>query len=354
MSPNPAAVGRAHPLRDSIAQLSPGYFALVMSTAIVSIGFYTAGVPAIARPLLVVSAVSYAILWVLYIWRAIAHRARTLEDVRNPESAFSYFTAVAGTGVLGVSLVHEGFTGAATALFVLDAALWFVFGYLLPWQVLMRRDGKPILSRTNGTWFVWAVASQSLAVGMTQIRPENEQAADWVGMLAVLSWSVGIVLYAGIALLILLRIILHGITPEQFDPPFWVAMGAMAIAVVAGSDIVAMPPTPMVDAARALIAGTIVVFWCFAAWLIPMLIGAGLWRHGLRRVKLAYEPSLWSMVFPIGMFAMASLVLGRVDGLPAVEVIGQVALYIGLAVWVMVFAGMLRRIAVLCWRAASR
>lgn len=223
--------------------------------------------------------------------------------------------------------------------------LWFVFGYLLPWQVLMTRDGLPILARTNGTWFIWAVASQSLAVAMTVIHPHVTTGRAWVGILAVLSWSVGVALYGGIAVLVLLRIVHFGITPEKFEPPYWVAMGAMAIAVVAGSNIVAMGSTPMVDATRSLIAGTVAVFWSFCLWLLPVLVGAGVWRHLVHKVPLAYVPTLWSIVFPVGMFAVASLNLGRLDELPLVEGIGRVALVVAVVVWATVLVAMLRHVA---------
>lgn len=206
----------------------------------------------------------------------------------------------------------------------------------------MTRDSKPILARTNGTWFIWAVASQSLAIGMAQVQPFFAEGAKWVGLLAVLSWSVGVALYAGVALLVLLRIIHFGITPQEFEPPYWVSMGAMAIAVVAGTNIIDMQSTPMVDATRALIAGTNVIFWSFCVWLIPMLIGAGVWRHLIHKVPLRYVPTLWSIVFPLGMFAVASISLGRADSLPLVESIGGVALVIAGIVWALVFFAMIR------------
>ena len=106
-----------------------------------------------------------------------------------------------------------------------------------------------------------------------------------------MSWSVGTLLYAGIAVLVTLRFIHHGVTPEQFDAPYWVAMGALAISVVAGAAIADMPSTPMIDASRSLVSATVVVFWCFAAWLIPMFAGAGIWRHVVHRVPLRYTPA---------------------------------------------------------------
>lgn len=218
----------------------------------------------------------------------------------------------------------------------------------------MTRDGRPILARTNGTWFIWAVASQSLAIGMAQLETLLPEANRWIGILAVLSWSVGVALYAGVAVLVLLRIIHFGITPQEFEPPFWVAMGALAIAVVAGTNIVGMQSTPMVDSTRAIIAGTVVIFWSFCVWLIPMLVGAGFWRHLGHRVPLTYTPTLWSMVFPLGMFAVASINLGRVDRLPAVEMIGNVMLAVAGVVWLVVFLAMMQRVFTVLWSTVAR
>ena len=139
---------------DALERLSPGYFALVMATGIVSVGLYLVGFEALSTALLWIAAVSYVVLWVLYVWRAISHRQAMLHDLRGPEMAFAYFTVVAGTGVLAVRLLHSGHYRLAVPLVIFAAILWFIFGYLLPWQVFMTRDGKPILSRTNGTWFI--------------------------------------------------------------------------------------------------------------------------------------------------------------------------------------------------------
>jgi tellurite resistance protein TehA-like permease len=119
-------------------------------------------------------------------------------------------------------------------------------------------------------------------------------------------------------------------------------MGAVAITVVAGARIVEMESAPMVDATRGLIAGLSVVFWAFATWLIPVLVAAGVWRHWVRKVPLRYEPTLWSMIFPLGMYAVAGIYLGRADRLPIVEWIGSSWLWVALGAWAIVFTAMLR------------
>lgn len=334
------------PMQVAIRNLSPGYFALVMGTGIISVGLYYVGIAELSIVLMFIAAAAYVTLWVLNVWRAIAFPEAMRADLKNPEVAFTFFTVVAGTSVLAVCLTQHGYGSIAVPLFVLAAVLWFVFGYILPWQVLMTRDGKPILARTNGTWFIWAVASQSLAVGMAQLQSHVSTGLEWIGILAVLSWSVGLALYVGSAVLVVLRIVHFGITPQEFEPPYWVSMGALAIAVVAGAGIVNMEQAPMVDATRTLISGTVVIFWAVCVWLIPMLLGAGFWRHVIHRVPFVYKPTLWSMVFPMGMFAAASISMGRADYLPIVENIGYWALGGAALAWVCVFIGMLWHI----WR----
>lgn len=337
----PAPPSLAERADAALAGLSPGYFALVMATGIVSVALRAIGAGGAALALLVLAAAAAGILVLLYVLRGVRHPARMWADARDPETAFGYFTVVAAAGVLAVGLQQVGQEAASAVLLGVGAALWLVLGYVLPWQVLMARDGLPILARTNGSWFIWSVASQSLAVGLSGLEPATAGLADLLGLLTVLSWSVGTILYVGIAVLVILRVVHHGITPAQFQPTYWVAMGALAIAVVAGTGIYDMAPVPMVEAARGLIGGSVVIFWCFALWQIPLLLGAGVWRHLGRGVPLRYQPALWSMVFPVGMFAVASLRLGRAEQLPLVETIGRAVLLGAVGAWCAVGAGLL-------------
>jgi tellurite resistance protein TehA-like permease len=56
---------------------------------------------------------------------------------------------------------------------------------------------------------------------------------------------------------------------------------------------------------------------------------------------LAYEATLWSIVFPLGMYAVAGIYLGRADSLPIVEAVGRGwLLAVALPVWTIVFLAM--------------
>jgi tellurite resistance protein TehA-like permease len=147
-------------------------------------------------------------------------------------------------------------------------------------------------------------------------------------------------LYGAAAVLVSLRLMLYQLTPEDLNPSYWVAMGAIAITVLAASRIVEMADAPMVRATRGLIAGLAVVFWSFATWLIPVLAAAGWWRHVSRRVPLRYDATLWSIIFPLGMYAVAGIYLGDADTLPLVSLIGSVELWVAFAAFAAVFVAM--------------
>src|SRR5690606_28510313 len=105
--------------------------------------------------------------------------------------------------------------------------------------------------------------------------------------------------------------------------------------------IVEMVDAPMVSATRGLIGGLSVVFWAFATWLIPALVAAGWWRHRTHRVPLTYEATLWSIVFPLGMYAVAGIYLGQANQLPLVGAIGSVELWVAFAAWAVTLVAML-------------
>ncbi len=322
------------------ARLSPGYFALVMATGILAIGAGQRGWEGLSLALLVLTAVEYAILCALTVWRLLAFRPQVAADFHDSRKAFLFFTFVAGTDVLATGLAGEGWFTAAAVLLAVAATSWLVLGYTVPWVAVLARVERPVVAEANGTWFIWVVASQSVAVAAATLEPHYDSARHALSIVAVMSWSVGVVLYVASAVFVSLRLMLYPLKPEDLDPPYWVSMGAVAITVVAGARIVEMESAPMVDSVRGLVAGLVVVFWCFATWLIPALAAVGVWRHLIRRVPFGYEPTWWSIVFPLGMYAVAGIYLGRANDLPIVEWIGEAWMWVALAAWVIAFSAM--------------
>lgn len=329
----------------AVQGLTPGYFALVMASGILSVGLRLEGYHSLSVSLLVICAGAFVSLIALNVWRLVRYRDAVAADFTDPRRAFGFFTFVAGTNVLGVRLGMQGWYEATAALLVLAGACWLVLGYVIPWTAVLGQAERPIVAAANGTWFIWVVASQSVAVAAATLEPVVDSGRRELALLGVMAWSVGVFLYAAAGILVSLRLMLYDFGPEDLTPPYWVSMGALAITVLAGARIVEMANAPMVDATRGLIAGIAVVFWAFASWLIPVLVGAGWWRHWIRRVPLHYEATMWSIIFPLGMYAVAGIYLGHADRLPLVTLVGRGGLWVALAAWLVVFVAMIWHVA---------
>jgi tellurite resistance protein TehA-like permease len=292
-----------------------------------------------------VAIVCYLLLVTLNSWRLLAFRAQMLRDLADPARGFGFFTFVAGTNVLGARLAADGHHRVALVLLGAGGLGWLILGYAVPWAALLARGNRSVIAAANGTWFIWVVATQSVAVLAATLQSTVGAGQRELALLAVVAWSVGAVLYAVVAVFVAARLMLNPPRPAELTPPYWVAMGATAITTVAGATIARMADAPVVAATRDLIAGSSVIFWSVGTWLIPPLLAAGYWRHVVHRVPLTYDPTLWSMIFPLGMYAVAGQDLGAADHLPIVAAIGSSEIWPALAAWALTFAAMLVHLA---------
>jgi tellurite resistance protein TehA-like permease len=341
----PPLLTRGDWARESVKTLNPSYFAVVMATGIVSIAMQYHHAYPISVTLLLLAGIEYVALLALFLWRLARFRSAAAADLSDPGRAFGYLTFVAASDVLGTRLALDHHHLAALVLLAVACLAWLVLGYLIPWTAVLGPARHPILRSANGTWFVWVVASQSIAVLAATLEPSMDTGQPELALLAVFSWSVGTFLYAAAGVLVAARMLLYPLRPHDVTPGYWVSMGATAITVLAGARIVQMADAPMVDATRGLVAGASVVFWAFGTWLIPPLVAAGVWRHVVHRIPLRYEVPLWSIVFPLGMYGAGSHYLGQTDHVPAMNAIGAGESWVALAAWALTFVAMLAHLA---------
>jgi tellurite resistance protein TehA-like permease len=220
------------------------------------------------------------VLAAMLLTRLARYRPAVVADARSPVRAFGFFTVVAGLDVLGLRAV--------------------------------------------------AISASLLA-------------AAWPGLASTLVpvaaclWCVGVVLYAGVAALIVLRWLTVPVTPATLRPPYWLLMGATAISVRAGAQLLALPAgLPARAATASVVAGLSYLLWSIGTWWIPLLVLLGCWRHLVRRWPLRYEADLWSIVFPLGMYSAATEALGRAAKLGFMTPVAHVMLWAAIAAWLAV------------------
>ena len=331
-----------HRIRILARDLPPGSFALVMASGIIAIALELTGHHTVSLIPASVTGAGYLLLILMNGYRVIAFSSALVTDLRSRSRSVGHFTFVAGTNVVGVLAQLRGWPAAAIPLFTAGALAWLVLGYVVPWSMLLgRRDGS-VLQGVNGTWLLWAVSSQSVAIAAADLEIAYDGVRQYLAALAILAWALGVVQYGVVVVVLLLRFIARPVHTADLDPSYWVTMGALAITAVAGAQITEMDSAPMVNVTRPVIAGLSVIAWCIATWLIPVLVAVGWWRHVRHRIPLRYETSLWSLVFPLGMYAVAGIDLGLADHLPLVQTIGSAWAWVATAVWATVLVASTR------------
>ena len=330
-----------------IADLFPGYFALVMATGIVSIACHLFELSVWASWLFYINVVAYGVLVVLNIARLVWYPSRFWADLTDFAKGPAFFTVVAGTGVLGtqVWMLYSNFP-AAFSLLVAAFALWVVVMYTFFFTAIIR-DAKPELdSSINGAWLIATVGTQSISVLSTLLASHSPGVKPTIMLFfALCMYLVGCMLYLLTVSIIFYRLLFFRIESKAMTPPYWILMGAVAITTLAGATLLLHADEwDFLQSLTPFLKGFTLFFWSMATWWIPLLLVLGAWRHLYKKVAFVYDPQYWGMVFPLGMYATCTFNLSKALELPFLMMIPRVFLFIAVATWMVTFCSMIYEI----------
>ena len=328
-----------------LATMPPGYFALVMATGIVSIGSYFLGFRELGFALLWLNVVQYLALIGFTVLRFIRHRPEFVADLLNESKVVTFLTASAGTFILGsqfVILLKRNDVG--TALWVVGIVLWIAFVSAFFTTVITRRDKPTVAEGITGATLILVVATEGMSV-LGTLLAASASSKERILFVCLSAYAVGAILYLIFITLILFRWMFFSLDAGTLTPSYWINMGALAITTLAGSRLIlSVDEWPFLREIVVFVKGVTFCCWAMAAWWIPLLIIAGLWRHAVQRVPIRYDPQYWSLVFPLGMFTVATILFEKATGLTMLHSVPQITICMAWAAWTATFVGMLRSI----------
>lgn len=314
-----------------------GRFAAVMATGIVATLLHSVGATVPGDVLFGVAAALYVALAAVAVARV--HRIGAIK-AEIAAAGFTAMTVPAATAVLAGYSALRGWTEPALVVGAGAAATWLALGYLVPAQRVLdntaAEDGDR-LRGADGTWFLWGVSTQSVAVVAGLLAPQLP--GRGLGTVATLWWGLGTAQLVLVAALVAARMMLSPLRPGDEVAPYWVFFGSAAITILAGSELAALPPGERVLAPE-FVTAVCVCLWAFATWLVPLLVALTIWQWRRSPEEDFVRLALWSIVFPIGMYGQATLRLGGATGMDWMSRIAHVDAWVAPMAWVAVAAGM--------------
>jgi tellurite resistance protein TehA-like permease len=328
--------------KNGIKNFYPGYFALVMATGIISTACQQLHYEGLAKALFILNNVQYFILLLILIFRLIFFFPQFRTDLSTHAKGAGFLTFVAASSILGTSYVQakQMFSpGIILLIIALIAWLLLMYGFLS--LIIIKREKPSLEKGINGSWLLVIVSTQSLVILASFVLSHLTLAPDVIVFTTVSAWLTAMLLYAILVTLIIYRLTFHQLNASEISPSYWIDTGAAAITALAGvtlSNSIAgfvnyQQYLPVINLISLL-------FWAVATFWLPLLFILETWRH--YKAGFKYSPEYWSLVFPLGMYTVATLKLAMALQTPFLNSIAHVFIFISLFGWVVTFIAMMK------------
>jgi tellurite resistance protein TehA-like permease len=301
-----------------------------MATTIVSIAARNSGFEVLSIVLLWAAVAAFVSLAALDVWLA-RHPLTLIRRAAQPDQGFHALGFVADGCVLGIRIFAVGIPAALTIAAIFLACGWVL--WLLILGAVVAEHGRGGVRQARGEWLLTVVATEGLAILAAKIAARHHLPVLHAG--ATVMWILG-----GVACLVVGGLLARRATMPDFGlgnitPDWWIVMGAPAIWCVAAVGVTGAHPGTAGAAAAA-------VAWGIASLMLIVIGIADVLRA--RRLGVRFTPERWTMVFPLGMYCVASWMLGRSLDVEWLTELGRAWLAVAFTAWAAVAYGELRHL----------
>ena len=325
-----------------LKEFYPGYFAMTMATGIISVAFFLHDNIVLSNSFMIMTIMSWFVMTFIYTWRLIKYPKAVIENLTNPRTTFIFFTFVAATNICGVLLHQHGYSTLAIICWFIAFSYWSVLMYF-SFTVLCFAHKDREVNIMHGGWLILIVGTQSLVLLGTKVAGDFGEYSAYMMVEIYMLWSLGIIFYAVLVTLFCYRIFFKTMTTEDCSPLMWVIMGAAAISANAGTRLLLTDPViPMLANLHATVQLISIMLWTWATWWIPLLIIMGVWVHFYKKIPLVYNPMQWSIVFPLGMYTVATNNLALSSEFTPLLILTEGMLWIAFSAWLILVMALVK------------
>jgi C4-dicarboxylate transporter/malic acid transport protein len=353
VSLRPIPYSDAKPVAEVVRNFTPNWFTVTMGTGVLALALNQfpldiPGIHHIAVTLWLADIGLFAVFGSLYAARWVFFFDGARRIFHHPVMSMFFgaipmglATIINGFIAFGPSLLGDKAIAVAHVLWWADAAMSLVCGLAIPYFMFTRQEHS--IEKLTAVWLLPVVAAEVAAASGAVLAPHlSASEAFAILMLGYVLWAYSVPLAMSLLVLLVLRLALHKLPERDMGASAWLALGPIGTGalglVLLGGD------APAIFAAQGL-AGIGEVAFGLGVIGGTLLWGYGVWWLGLAAIKtiryvregLPFNLGWWGFTFPLGVYSLATLALGRVTHFNFFTITGGV-LVVGLAAFWMIVA----------------
>ena len=250
-------------------------------------------------------------------------------------------TIVNGFLIFGLPRYGEVAVGIAETLWWIDVAMAAACGVAIPFMMFTRQSHS--IDQMTAVWLLPVVAAEVAAVsgGLLAAHLVDPHSQLVVLTLCYALWALSVPIALSILVVLLLRMAVHKLPHANMAASSWLALGPIGTGSLGLMTLGGAAPA-------ILSANGLERFGAFAEGL-GLFGGLLLWGYGLWWLAMAVLVTLrylrdglpfnigwWGYTFPLGVYAVATLKLGTLLPIAAIQVFGAVLVAVLAVLWVIV------------------
>lgn len=335
-----------------VRHVTPNWFAVTMGTGALSLVLWAQPLGGQARVVLaellwLLDIAVFALLLGLLLARLLRHRGSLHELLSHPQQSLFFGTLPMGlvpiiNGIVIFAGPRHGDAAYAMAqgLWWLDALLAVLVAVGVPYWIFTAQEHH--MERLTAALLLPIVAPEVAASSAAVLAPHLPLAAAQRLLEAgYVLWGLSVPMAFSVLTVVLIRLILHKLPGREFGVTSWLtlgpigtgALGLLSLGETASQAFAGSPLAPVMVAAREFGIVGALMLWGVGLW---WLVSALLFTRRYLREGLPFNMGWWGFTFPLGVYTLATLSLGRATASPMLAGIGQVLALALLGLWLVV------------------
>ncbi|MHB1416966.1 MAG: tellurite resistance/C4-dicarboxylate transporter family protein, partial [Chloroflexota bacterium] len=252
----------------------------------------------------------------------------------------------AATAYMGLMFVEvDPNRGVAVAFWAFAVLLWglLLYSFLTAMVVVEPKPG--VEKGINGDWLGIVVATQTASLLAAYSSPFYDAYAPLVLFFSLGTLFFGAGLYLLFVPIIDYRLSFFKMSRKELSPSYWLLLSSAATtATVAAVLARHAPEWPFLATISPFLKGFSMLFWGAASGWVPLMFIIYAWRFLVWRAPLKYDPRYWDAAYALGVYALASIEISKSETIDFLRALPQGFVFVALAVWLAVLAGLVRNI----------